>query len=62
MPALYTLYMFIFPISPGGSASSDSTRSQVVPEFDERFSVLPDELVTLQDVPTVGQSKKVDGT
>lgn len=52
---LYTLYMSTFPISPGGSASS--TRPQLVPQFDQRFSVLPDQLVTRQDVPAAGEQR-----
>lgn len=46
------------------SASSSSSRSpsssEVVPKLDERFSVLPDQLVAEQNVPAEGRRNKSD--
>lgn len=68
---LYILYIFtrLFSHQPqsvsvlhGASSVSASARpssaSQIVPKFDERFSVLPDQLVTEQDVPAGGEREQ----
>lgn len=57
---LYILYNFtsVLPTVLGfwvlhrAASAAASSGSQLVPDFDERFSVLPDQLVTKQDVPS----------